>query len=347
MFKICIFELQLYNCFSKTHKSEQRMKKIFTLAFSILSLATYAQQDPQFTHFFLNRLNYNPAFAGTEDKFCAVGIYRSQWIGFSGNENQLGVPIGANPNTGLLSINGPLSKKIGVGLNIYRDEQAFSNQLSAMGSFSYIHTFDNASKLSGGLGVGFIQRGIDGSNLVAKDQGDALVPTGNVVGQALDLNFGLYYTMPTLWRFNNFYSGYSMTHLNRPTVTMANNSESMVLHHYIMAGAAYDINSSFTLEPNIMIKRDRAKWSADINAMVMWNNKLRGGLTYRSEDAVSILLGYRINNDLQVGYSYDITTSNITQYSSGSHEIFLKYCFMLKTQPKEKIIIPRVTPRFL
>ena len=43
------------------------MRKLLTLIFlSLFMNAVKAQQDPQFTHFFMNRLNYNPAFAGTE-----------------------------------------------------------------------------------------------------------------------------------------------------------------------------------------------------------------------------------------------------------------------------------------
>jgi type IX secretion system PorP/SprF family membrane protein len=319
------------------------------LATTVLS---YAQQDPQYSHFFLNRLNYNPAFAGTEEKICALGIYRTQWIGFGGTgNNQLGVAQGETPQTFLVSINAPIKNKFGVGLNIYRDQQGFESTINPMLSLSYIHTFANSSKLSGGLGVGFIQKTQNGGQLVAREQGDAIIPTGNVTGNALDLNFGLYYTMPSLWRFDNFYTGFSMTHINQgnPKYELPNGivDNSMAIHYYFMTGATYTLNGSLDLEPNIIVKRDQAKFSTEINTMVMYNNKFRAGLAYRTEDAVSILLGFKFSPVLQMGYSYDLTTSNIIEYSSGSHEILLKYCFMPVIKTKEKIVVPRLTPRFL
>jgi type IX secretion system PorP/SprF family membrane protein len=326
------------------------MKKIITTCcFLLVIAAANAQQDPHFTQFFHNRLNYNPAFAGTEEKICVLGMYRSQWVGFGGADkvNDLDVRQGRPPETFLFSINAPIGQKFGVGLNIYRDIQGFQELINPMLSLSYIHTFANQSKLSGGLAVGFMQKGVDGSGFTAQQEGDLLIPTGNVSGMALDLNGGIYYTMPTLWVLDRVYAGYSATHLNQSTITYGNVTESQVLHHYFMTGASYALNSAFDIEPNILVKRDRAKWSTDINTMVTWNNKVRGGLTYRYADAVSFLLGYKFTSDFQVGYSYDLTTSNIIKYSSGSHELFFRYCFMPKIKVKEKIIVPRLTPRFL
>jgi hypothetical protein len=35
----------------------------------------------------------------------------------------------------------------------------------------------------------------------------------------------------------------------------------------------------------------------------------------------------------RIGYSYDVTTSELKNYSSGSHEIMLNYCFLI-VKPK-------------
>lgn len=325
------------------------MRKILILTAVIFTAgALKAQQDPQFTHFFQNKLNYNPAFAGTESKICGLLIYRTQWLGFGGSgNNQLDVPKGESPSTFLFNINSPIGQKFGIGLNIYNDRQGFENTIAPTLSLSYRHTFQNQSQLSGGLGVGIVQKNLAGDKLRPKQTGDALIPTGSVSGMGLDLNFGLYYTMPTLWRFNDFYTGYSITHLNQANVAYNSIENRLVMHHYFMTGASYDINGTFAVEPNLLIKSDMTKTSADINAMVSYNNKLRAGLTYRVEDAISILLGFKFSSDMQFGYSYDLTTSNIMDYSNGSHEVFFRYCFMPKIKTKEPIIIPRLTPRFL
>jgi hypothetical protein len=40
---------------------------------------------------------------------------------------------------------------------------------------------------------------------------------------------------------------------------------------------------------------------------------------------------------LKIGYSYDVTTSTLKNYSSGSHEIMLNYCTLLEKKPDLQI----------
>ncbi len=40
---------------------------------------------------------------------------------------------------------------------------------------------------------------------------------------------------------------------------------------------------------------------------------------------------------LKIGYSYDVTTSKLKNYSSGSHEIMLNYCIAIVKPPDVQI----------
>jgi type IX secretion system PorP/SprF family membrane protein len=309
-------------------------------------MGSYAQQDPQFTQFMFNKLTYNPGFAGYDNKICATGLYRTQWVGFGSSEK------GNSPVTFLGNISAPLGEKFGVGLNFTNDKLGFTNNLGAIASFAYKHKFKGDDILSAGLGLGFFQQSLDGAKLKPLETGDAKIPTTSVSGNTFDMSLGVTYSRPQLWIFDNFYAGLSATHLNQGKVqySWASNTSQfqLKLHYYLITGAVYNLNSSFAIEPNILVKRDPAKWITDFNAYVMYNNKLRGGLSYRTIDAVSLLLGYRFTPDLQIGYSYDLTTTKILSFSNGSHEIMLRYCFMPKLKEKpEKPPIPRLTPRFL
>jgi hypothetical protein len=84
----------------------------------------------------------------------------------------------------------------------------------------------------------------------------------------------------------------------------------------------------------------------DINFNALYKNMIWGGLTYRFGDEIAPMLGYQHPfNDgsiLRVGYSYGITTSIIGNYSNGSHDLMLNYCFKLsKPAPVEKSKNPR------
>ncbi|NCP52868.1 MAG: type IX secretion system membrane protein PorP/SprF, partial [Flavobacteriales bacterium] len=55
------------------------------------------------------------------------------------------------------------------------------------------------------------------------------------------------------------------------------------------------------------------------------NEKLEAGLGYRLGDAVSALVNFRVTPELRIGYAYDYTTTNLSSYNSGSHEIFILF----------------------
>jgi hypothetical protein len=64
------------------------------------------------------------------------------------------------------------------------------------------------------------------------------------------------------------------------------------------------------------------------------------------EDAVVPMIGFQkdIGSGIaKIGYSYDITTSQLRRYSSGTNEIMLSFCM----KPKPVIPIKVKTVRFL
>ena len=347
------------------------MKIKFTILILIIGFITNqtkAQQDPQFTQFMNNKLFYNPGFAGsTAGKICVNGTFRTQWVGYGGGNafvndatgiNAAPVARGSSPTTQNFGIHGNIGR-FGIGLNIWQDQLGFTNTLAPTISLAYIHPFDNGAKLAGGIGVGIIQNSIDGKQLIANDPSDPKVPKGNVTGNSLNLDLGLYYTLPQLSIFNDFYFGLSSLHLNSPLVILAEEGKGGEFklqsqrHYYAMTGATYQqVIPNLDLNPNIIYKTDGTKHNFDINCLAIYDQKIIGGLTYRTPQEFSILAGFRFfsasENPLQVMYSYDLITSDIITYSQGSHEITLRYCFGFKFDPKPpKPFFPIKTPRML
>lgn len=326
------------------------MKKLLLGILMLIGVsAVYAQQDPQLTHFFRKKLNYNPAYAGTnQGKICASLDYRSQWLGFGSTDK------GLTPETYVGSVHTSLfNGSIGVGLNIMKDAQGFESTLTPTLAIAYHKLFTDESKLSFGVGVGIIQKTLDGAKLKAKDPNDNLIPNSSVAGNSIDFNFGAYYKKPNLSIFRDVYAGLSGMHLNQATVEYGNIKYNATMHYYLMMGGIYDLNGGMlTLEPNIFIK-NAVKTSFDLNVMSTYNSKYMGGLTYRNIDAIAILAGMNFgsssNNEeaTSIMVSYDLTTSKLSQYSNGTFEISLRYCFGVKFTPKEPIIRPIYTPRFL
>lgn len=305
-----------------------------------------AQQDPQFSQFFTNKMHYNPGYAGVDEKICVLGAFRTQWMSFGSSTK------GYSPVTQTYSINGPVGKHLGLGLNIYKDQLGFETSIIPTFSLSYRVHLSNGGVIAPGVGIGFIQKGLDGTKYKFNDANDSKIPDISVSGTAMDISAGIYYTQPTLSMLDNFYAGFSMSHMNQATITYSWKSFTLdypaKMHYFFMTGAEYRISNTLAIDPNIFLKTDIAKWSTDINVMAVYNEKFRGGITYRTSNELSFLLGYRFSPDLQFGYSFDLTLNTLRSYNDGTHELLLKYCFMPKMKPKpEKIPIPRLTPRFL
>jgi type IX secretion system PorP/SprF family membrane protein len=152
-----------------------------------------------------------------------------------------------------------------------------------------------------------------------------------------------------------FYVGVSATHLT--AADLAELNYKMARHIYFMGGYNHDISSDITLRTNLLVKSDlHASPAMDLNVNALWKNMLWGGLSYRFGDAIAPMAGFqKIFNPIvsgrttyehvfRIGYSYDMTTSSIKDYSQGSHEIMVSYCFNITREPPKTI---SVNPRFL
>ncbi len=333
-----------------------RMKRSFTrIVFGVLMFINVpylqAQQDPHFSQFMFNKLNFNAGYAGaTDGKICATLLHRTQWMGFGGGTYDAGngqtYRRGDAPSNLVGSINAALGSRIGIGATFSNDVNGFYNTVIPRLALSYRQPIGDGV-LSAGVGVGMMQISIDGDfNAIDKD--DPNIPNAKETGSALDIDAGLYYSKDNLLGvIDGFYAGFSATHLNQNKIEMTHDTKESELHMYFVTGGSYQLNATMKLQPNVLVKKDPAKIQADLNCFLVWNENIRGGLTWRPMDAAVLLVGYEFPFGLNVGYSYDLTTSRILNYSSGSHEFMLRYCFGVKIPPREKVIRSRYTPRFM
>ena len=312
------------------------MKKIITSAsLFVFSVVAFAQQDAQFTQNFMNRLAVNPGYAGINGSICAFTLYRTQWVGFDGQ-----------PQTGLLSLDAPIGakKNMGLGLTIQTDKLGYMNNFYGKLAYSY-HLPLGPGKLGLGLEAGAINNSINGAWLAPDGTDgatDSNIPTSgtNKAGTTYDVGFGAYYDIP-----DKLYVGIASSHLPaNPNGAYYD----LARHYYITAGYDYAIGTSLVLKPSVFVKTDAASTAVDINLVAMYNSLVWAGVSYRLKDAIAPMIGvqYKVGpGTLRFGYSYDVTTSAIKTYSSGSHEIMLGYSF--NVTPKPKVITKFYNVRFL
>lgn len=315
------------------------MKKITTLLVAAslgLSTFSFAQQDPQFTQFMFVKQAYNPAVVGTTGSVCFDALYRQQWVSFPGS-----------PKTGMFCFNMPLPNlPIGVGLTVMNDQIGNQNNTMARIAAAY-HITIGTGILSIGVDGGIYQLKINGTYTAPSNNFDPSIPGNNTSSGNINPNLnklnpdfggGIYYTIP-----NKVYIGISSTHLGAQTLDGATSSGSLAYkltynvarHYYVIAGYTFNLrNGEDALTPNIIVKTDAASTQLDINLTYMYKKMIGVGLSYRVQDAVAPMIVYKAPFGLRFAYSYDVTTSKIKGYSSGTHEISLGYCMKPKAAAK-------------
>lgn len=309
--------------------------RFVTLLVVLTSGSFFAQQDKLLTHFMYDRMSINPGETGLDDGICATSIYRNQWDKVNGA-----------PNSAVLNVEANLTRFFpgGVGISFYHDAIGFSRQNNLLLNYSYPISLGNLGTLGAGVGVGLMTYSMNPSWIPPQTINDPSLPGNNFSAANLDLNFGLYF------KGKNYYAGLSSTHLSESVLEGASTGVpvtgySTARHYYMLGGYKMDNIAGGAIDANIMMRTDLVKFSVDINSRYFYKKDGKeiayGGLTYRTSDAIAILLGYNAMKNLTVGYSYDLTINKLSSVSRGSHEMFVKYCYYLPIPPKTYSTHPR------
>jgi type IX secretion system PorP/SprF family membrane protein len=106
--------------------------------------------------------------------------------------------------------------------------------------------------------------------------------------------------------------------------------ESELRHYYLMAGLVFDLGENIKFKPTMLTKATftsttGAPVQLDFTASFLFKEKFWLGGMYRTGDAVGIIAQWIFDRKLRIGYAYDFTTTNVGNYSHGSHEIMVSY----------------------
>jgi type IX secretion system PorP/SprF family membrane protein len=310
------------------------MKKIVLVFVFLLAGLTYrqnkafAQQQTQFTQYMFNTSSVNPAYAGSRDVFSVLTLYRMQWVGFEGA-----------PATLMINANTPcINNKAGIGITIMNEKIGPTKQTGFFSDFVFKIKMKKAT-LSFGLkaGADIFQANFNSVSTVNADD----PRFRSDISSKLLPNFGagLYY------KSKKFYFGLSSPKLVKNQINL--NDESSLLtqmkisnmQYYFIGGYVLDVSTFVKFKPTVQVKFMQSfPISVDVNASLLFYEKIWTGVMYRFGDAAGLLLQYQLNPKFRIGYSYDFTTSILRKYSNGTHEIMLGYDLNSK---KEKIRSPR------
>lgn len=289
-------------------------KLFFATILTTLFLNTYSQQDPQFAHNMRNLMTNNPAFAGMTEGICANVINRQQWVGFEGA-----------PVTTLAGVNINTTKlRGGLGITIMDDRPGFEKNFQAKLAYSY-HTYMFGGTVGIGIELGIINKDLDGAWKTPETpaSSDNMIPASAVRKIVFDAGLGVFY------KNNNFYTGFSVSHINQPQINYANTEASFLRRHYFATlGYSFRLfNSPIELQPSTYAKFDGTKFQASINLTGLYNKKIWLGVSYRNNESIIPMAGIKLFSNLKISLAYELSLTKLVFYSSGTYEVFLGYCF--------------------
>ena len=285
----------------------------------------FAQQDAQYTQYMYNTTNVNPAYAGSRGVMSIFALHRTQWVGLDGA-----------PVTNAFSITTPINNSnIGLGLSVVNDRIGPTVENAISADFSYTIQTSETLKLSFGIKATANLFNLDVDKLNPADQND---PSLQNLNNQFNPNFGAGVYLHS----DKMYLGLSVPNFLEDT-KYSDNSVSVFkerMNFYAIGGYVFDISPSLKFKPAFLTKVvTGSPLQVDVSGNFLFFEKLTLGVAYRWDAAVSGLAGFQVSDGLYIGYGYDLETTKLKNFNSGSHEVFLRF-ELFKRYSK------MVTPRF-
>jgi type IX secretion system PorP/SprF family membrane protein len=279
----------------------------------------YAQQLPIFTQFPSDLLFFNPAIAGTKRTYDARVDFRAPWLGFPDA-----------PITEGLSLNYRLpfgGGKMGVGAYIYQDITGPTQRNDYTLCYSYKLKFPDLA-LSLGVAGSMIEYFANGPKITEYQLNDPAIDQTVVAhAWAPEASAGAY-----LYN-DRFQFGLSCDNLfsmdeNLFKTYVPDLSKSGVVelepHFYGYLGYNFSGNPDYVWQSSVFAAQTAgAPIYLAYSLRVHVKDKFYVGASYRMNDAIALDLGLTIHETFEVCYSYDIVTSALSHFTSGSQEITL------------------------
>jgi type IX secretion system PorP/SprF family membrane protein len=307
-------------------------------------------QDPQFSQFYANSLHLNPALAGKDLSPRFHSGYRNQWPG----HNNAYVTYNLEYDDLIEKIHG------GLGIQLLHDKTANGLLNSTLLSLCYAYQLKLSKGWSASFSLkgAFQQKSFDRSLAQYGDQIDEvrgfIYSTNQIINNPtssyFDAGAGAVLFSP------KSYVGFAMHHLTRPVesfIVNGSQNNKIPIRYTIHAGKQIKVlknglfhkalfispNFLFDLQSNFKQFNFGSYFVDGVLGFGVWyrhTNFLNpNSEQFRFQDAL-ILMGGIENKKLRIGYSYDISLSNLGINSGGAHEISITFDLPQKEGKSDK-----------
>jgi type IX secretion system PorP/SprF family membrane protein len=323
------------------------MRYFFSFCLALICFVAKAQQRPYYTQYILNNYLINPAVAGIENYTDVKLSHRMQWVGLQDA-----------PVTTYFTIHAPLKKSSydresatsfhargfnprgqaywqdytaaephqGIGMTILNDVTGPLNRFAAYGTYAYHLGIAPKTSLSFGVSAGITQLSLNADKLTFATAVDPAVNGSGILNTIKpDISAGV-------WLYSSdYFVGISAQQIIPQQVSFSDNTVALqngklVPHLFLSAGFRTQISDDVTMLPSVMFRSiNPLPLGVDINVKFQYQDIIWAGASYRNQDGYAVMTGVNLNHFLNIGYSYDITTSQLNTVSKGTHEILIGF----------------------
>lgn len=315
-----------------------KLRRVFYLLMIMgLSVSAYGQ-DPEFSQFYAAPLHLNPATAGMAYGPRITLNYRNEWPSIDNGYQTYAIGYDQHIDA--------LSGGIGVQLMADRVAGGLLNSYSAQVMYAYQLKLSRNFGVKAGVSGGVLHRNIDWASLTFNDQINPVYGFSDAFGNPNitnelapdDFNRTVFdMAVGAIVFSKNFYGGVAVKHLTSPNDGFRDeDGAGLPLRFTVHAGGEFDLfhrkrNKELLLSPNVLFTQQSNFTQLNLGTHITFD-WLYGGVWYRhtfnNTDAVIGLIGVKIAQYVKVGYSYDVTLSNLRPASGGTHELSLVYMIM-------------------
>ena len=286
----------------------------------MLALPVDGQQVPITSQYLTNGLVINPAYAGTREVLSANLSYRKQWARINGA-----------PQFQTLSLHSPVNKKERVSLGLMTDYLTYGvkKDVGIYAFYAYNIRY-GPGRLSMGLKGGFDLSNTNYNRLQFPDDNPAdPLLMGDMRYALPNMGVGFYYYT------DKYFVGLSvpslLTYIRNEADQFRVTPAYSLFRTYLTGGALISVADMFKVKPSVLIRYSMHEpLELDLNANLIFADMLWLGGSYRiAEKAAVALVDLQVTPQLKVGYSFDYQLGHLNNYTTGTHEVSLRYEFTI------------------
>jgi type IX secretion system PorP/SprF family membrane protein len=311
-----------------------------------------AQQRPHYTQYILNNYILNPALSGIENYTDIKFSARDQWVGLNGA-----------PKTSYFSIQAPIGKKDyrtsstsfevpgqnprgkyywenytaadphhGIGMTMVNDRTGSFNRFTIDATYAYHLGLSPTTNLAMGFSAGITNISLDKTKIDYSGSGDQNDPATNV-----GINSEINRIRPDmgvgLWLYSkNYFIGLSAQQIIPQKLALTDDAAyiakgRLIPHIFLSGGYRFMLGDQVNVIPSLMLKyvqgSSKNNFQPEVNVKLQYQDLLWLGGSYRYQDGYAAMAGLNVSNTFNVGYAYDITTTQLNTVSKGTHEIVI------------------------